>query len=425
MPQNFPSALSPNTWPFGLECLPPSAYLVGGAVRDALLERQSDYLDLDFVMPELAVETAQKLARRYGAGFVLLDAERQIARVVFEQATVDFAQQEGATLEIDLHRRDFTANAIAYNPHTNELIDPLRGYDDLTKKWLRMVSPLNLKDDPLRLLRAYRQAAQLNFTLEPATRSHICHLAPLLGNVAAERARSEFDYLLRSDRGTAWIVRAWEDGLVSVWFPSVTAAGLERLAKCDRAAVALTRYRSELGEQLQQQIRPTIKTTWLAIAKLTGLLSSDSQKAEGELLHLKYSRAEIRAAIALLENLPKVSSAEAVNSLSVRDWFFLFQTLEQTFPALAVLAVAIGTPMEAIAPWIDRYLTPDDPVAHPRQLINGKELMAALHLRKGPQIGRLLREIQVAQAEGKVAMKADAIQFAQALMAQQGAGQPK
>jgi tRNA nucleotidyltransferase (CCA-adding enzyme) len=200
---------------------------------------------------------------------------------------------------------------------------------------------------------------------------------------------------------------------------------LERLAKCDRAAVALTQYRRELGEQLQQQIRPTIKTTWLAIAKLTGLLSSDSQKAEGELLHLKYSRAEIRAAIALLENLPKVSSAEAVNSLSVRDWFFLFQTLEQTFPALAVLAVAIGTPMEAIAPWIDRYLTPDDPVAHPRQLINGKELMAALHLRKGPQIGRLLREIQVAQAEGKVATKADAIQFAQALMAQQGARQPK
>ncbi|HEY9907876.1 MAG TPA: hypothetical protein V6D18_09780, partial [Thermosynechococcaceae cyanobacterium] len=107
------SALSPKTWPFELEWLPTSAYLVGGTVRDALLGRESEYLDLDFVLPEAAVETAQTIARHYRAGFVLLDAERQIARVVFPQGTVDFAQQVGPTLEADLKRRDFTVNAIA------------------------------------------------------------------------------------------------------------------------------------------------------------------------------------------------------------------------------------------------------------------------------------------------------------------------
>jgi tRNA nucleotidyltransferase (CCA-adding enzyme) len=101
----------------------------------------------------------------------LLDAERHIARVVFKQATVDFAQQVGPTLTADLERRDFTINAIAYNPHTEHLLDPLGGYRDLQQRCLRMVSDQNLQEDPLRLLRAYRQAAQLGFIIQPETRS--------------------------------------------------------------------------------------------------------------------------------------------------------------------------------------------------------------------------------------------------------------
>ncbi|MEB3293001.1 MAG: CCA tRNA nucleotidyltransferase, partial [Synechococcales bacterium] len=125
-------------------------------MRDALLERHSEYLDLDFVLPRAAVETARAIARHYQAGFVLLDAERQIARVVFAQGTADFALQVGDSLEEDLRRRDFTMNAIAYNPHTLELVDPLKGCKDLERKVLRMIAPENLAEDPLRLLRAYR-----------------------------------------------------------------------------------------------------------------------------------------------------------------------------------------------------------------------------------------------------------------------------
>lgn len=159
--QSFPvtaSVLSPQTWPFSLEWLPASTYLVGGNVRDALLGRQAEYLDLDFVMPEGAVQTAKAIARHYQAGFVLLDAERQIARVVFDRATVDFAQQVGDRLEDDLRRRDFTVNAIAYNPYTEQLLDPLQGFADLQRHLIRMVSPENLKEDPLRLLREIGRA---------------------------------------------------------------------------------------------------------------------------------------------------------------------------------------------------------------------------------------------------------------------------
>lgn len=140
MGEEKPTVFSPQTWGFSLEDLPPQAYLVGGAVRDGLLGRQSDYLDLDFVVPEGAIEAARQLSQRYQAGFVILDASREIARVVFPDMTVDFALQEGESLEADLRRRDFTVNAIAYDPRSRQLIDPLQGYQDLQQQQLRTIA---------------------------------------------------------------------------------------------------------------------------------------------------------------------------------------------------------------------------------------------------------------------------------------------
>lgn len=81
-----------------------------------------------------------------------------------------------------------------------------------------MVSQSNLADDPLRLLRAYRQAAQLGFQIEPATHRAICQLSPLLQQVAAERVQVELGYLLKSAQGTPWLTAAWEDHLLQGWF---------------------------------------------------------------------------------------------------------------------------------------------------------------------------------------------------------------
>ncbi|MEG4012489.1 MULTISPECIES: CCA tRNA nucleotidyltransferase [unclassified Microcoleus] len=410
MPINLPTALSPETWPFDLELLTPPVYLVGGAVRDALLGRRSHYFDLDFVMLTRAVKTARKIADRTKGGFVLLDAERQIARVVFAGGTADFAEAVGGSLEGDLLRRDFRINAIACNPFTGEIIDPLDGQTDLRLGLLRMISRSNLEDDPLRLLRAYRQAAQLGFAIEPETQSAIRELAPLLSRVAVERVRTELGYLLSNHNGIPWICRGCEDGLFSIWFASAIDR-FDILTKIDSCAADLAAIYPDLGREFGRSIRDTIKTPLLAVGKLAILANSDPTIAETELLRLKYSNAEIKSAIGLLKYLPKLQ-AKPIAEMSLRKQYFLFRDVGIVFPVLAVLALAAGVAVDDISLLINRYLDADDIIAHPTQLVSGNELMESLNIPRSPLIGQLLMEIQLARVEGRIATREEALKLA-------------
>jgi len=414
MSNSLPPPLSPDSWPFDWELLTPPVYLVGGAVRDALLLRRSPYFDLDFVMLTRAVNTARKIADRTKAGFVLLDAERQIARVVFAGGTVDLAQAEGGSLEGDLWRRDFRINAIACNPFTGEIIDPLDGQTDLRLGLVRMISRANLEDDPLRLLRAYRQAAQLGFAIEPETQCAIRELAPLLSRVAVERVRSELGYLLSNPNGVPWICRGCEDGLFSIWFESAIDR-FDVLTKIDASAANLAAIYPELAKEFWRQIRDTIKTPLLAVAKLAILADSDPTIAETQLLRLKYSNAEIKSAIGLLKYLPKLQQ-KAISEMSLREQYFLFRDLGIVFPVLAVLAVAVEVPVDEISLLINRYLDADDIVAHPTQLVSGNDLMEYLNLPRSPRIGQLLMEIQLARVEGRISSREEALALAKKLV---------
>lgn len=415
------SRLAPETWPFSLEWLPQPAYMVGGAVRDAILGKKREYLDLDFIIPSDAVKVARKIAHHYQAGFVLLDKERKIARVVFPQATADFAQQEGDSLETDLHRRDFTVNAIAYNPHTQEIIDPLQGCADIELKVLRMISPANLQDDPLRLMRGYRQAAQLGFTIEPATQAAIRTLASYITQVAAERVRVEIGYLLANSQGTPKITDAWEDGILAAFFQNATRDSFIKLAAVDQAATLLTETWPLLGQELQEYVRDTVKTTWLSIAKLACLVHQNPEVAETELQQLTYSRAEIRGVTTTL----RLFSQLKVTNMSLREQYSLFQEAGAVFITTALFALANDISVEAMsgdkqlqvyAPLISRYLNPDDLVAHPTPLLSGKELILALKIPASPLVGRLLSEIAVAQVEGRIGTFEEAIAFARGLV---------
>lgn len=433
------SALSPQTWPFDISFLPTGTHLVGGSVRDALLERHSDYLDLDFVMPQGAVETAQTIARHYKAGFVLLDAERQIARVVFRQGTADFAQQVGDSLEADLRRRDFTMNAIAYNPHTLELFDPLQGCLDLERCVVRMISAENLAEDPLRLLRAYRQAAQLGFTMNPATGAASQVLAPHLKTIAAERVQSEFHYLLSSAKGTAQLRAAWAAGLLDSWFESAT---LESLASIERMDALFEQLRSDwplVRDVIRQHIRAQghpaqEKATesklmepsgslrsWLTIAKLACLMPGSEMTnsiaiAETQLWHLKYSRSEIHAVLTVLKGLPQLAQLLQNQPDDRRSQYHLFQQVGTVFPALFIRALAQGIEMTALRSLMNRFLDPEDVVAHPTPVLSGQDLMQSLNLPPSPQVGRLLSALQVAKAEGLITDRDSAIAFAKTLL---------
>jgi tRNA nucleotidyltransferase (CCA-adding enzyme) len=413
--------------------LPQPVYLVGGIVRDALLGRQGTYLDWDFIVPVQAIETAQAIARHYGAGFVVLDAERQIARVVFGQTTVDFALREGKTLEADLQRRDFTVNAIAYDPFQETLIDPWGGYGDLQHRCLRMIAAENLRSDPLRLLRAYRQAAQLNFNLDPVTETTIAQLSPLLRSIAAERVQTELNSLLDSPRGSFWLGSAWQAGLFQDWLPSMTAAAVEQLGQIDRAVEILVNTWPTLATTFRQPLALTAKEGYrrsgLALAKLTALLDSDPDRATDQWRQLKGSRAEVRAVGVLRRLQPLLENSE----LSIREQYFLFQAAQDLLPILVLLGLTTEKSGEEAVNFkanslsfrlLQCYLNEDDLVAHPQILVTGKDLLQAFPHVSGPQVGYLLTELQIAQAEGRISTPPEALALAAELGAVQNQNSP-
>ena len=146
-------ALNPKDWPISIDDLPPGSALVGGSVRDGLLNKLSQKPDLDFVIPMNAINFSEKLSKKISATFIKLDEKRDIARLVVNGWTLDFARQVGNNLTDDLLRRDFRINAIALRMEKNpEIYDPTGGIDDLKSKKIVAISEKNLMDDPLRIL---------------------------------------------------------------------------------------------------------------------------------------------------------------------------------------------------------------------------------------------------------------------------------
>jgi tRNA nucleotidyltransferase (CCA-adding enzyme) len=395
--------------PFDRALLPESTYAVGGAVRDELLGRKRKHLDLDLVVPLDAIELARHIARHYRAGFVLLDAEYGIARVVFPSMTLDIATQAGETIATDLHRRDYTINAIACNFHTFAIIDPLQGRSDLEQKSLKMVSRDNLQSDPLRLLRGYRQAAQLNFQIDANTRMALQELAPAITQVAAERVLAEIHYLLAVDGCSPWLEMAMGDGALAAWVNPTPAPNLERgLADLDRAWLLLTRSYPALIPELIAPIKETIAISLMGIARLIKLLPDDRSAIVDRLELLGVSAIESKIILIAIDYTDKLS----LENLSLEDLYFWFRSVGNCFPLLILLSISQGVTIDRLAPLITRYLNPEDIVAHPIPLVTGNDLIRNLNLKPSPQIGKLLTAIQLARISGKVSDFEGAIDFA-------------
>jgi len=187
-------------------------YLIGGAVRDLLLGRDSH--DLDFGLPGDALAIARQIADKIGAAYYPLDAERGAARLIRlredgTRETLDFASLRGDSLEEDLRGRDFTLNAIALDTRTQELYDPLGGAADLRAKVLRACSPSAFDDDPIRILRALRLAANFGFQILPEARQAMKAAVSGLERVSPERQRDEFFKILEGKQA-ATALRALE-----------------------------------------------------------------------------------------------------------------------------------------------------------------------------------------------------------------------
>lgn len=202
-----------------------AVFLVGGAVRDILLNRPVH--DVDFVLPGDVRKIARKVANAIGGAFFMLDGERNTARVIHtredgSRLVIDFAALRAADLEGDLRARDFTINAIAMEANTpHRMIDPLGGAADLRQKRLRACSGSAFRADPVRVLRGVRLAVELKFSLEPQTLQDMRLAVPLLARTSPERQRDEFCRML-DGQGVASALRMLDQlGALEIFLPEL------------------------------------------------------------------------------------------------------------------------------------------------------------------------------------------------------------
>lgn len=220
-------------------------YLVGGSVRDALLGRLSDESDLDFTT-DARPEQMQKFLRPWadalwdtGIEFGTIGvgkAGHRLEITTFRADTYDQVSRNpqvrfGDRLDDDLARRDFTVNAMAVRVHPDgpgglgDFHDPLGGLAALRDQILDTPSApeVSFGDDPLRMLRAARFVAQLQFGVAPRVRTAMSEMAPKLARITAERVAAELDKLLLGADPVAGIDLMVQTGLGDVVLPEVGA----------------------------------------------------------------------------------------------------------------------------------------------------------------------------------------------------------
>ena len=155
-----------HNWNLILTFLPKGSYLVGGYIRDIILGRETEKVDVDIVVPLNAIEIGKKIADNIGSKFIILDEKREVVRIILNHIYIDIANQVSSTIEGDLSSRDFSINSIAFLFDEKCLFDPLNGLKDLQLSVIRTHSDMNLLNDPLRILRCFRFVSELNFKID-------------------------------------------------------------------------------------------------------------------------------------------------------------------------------------------------------------------------------------------------------------------
>jgi tRNA nucleotidyltransferase (CCA-adding enzyme) len=227
-----------------------AVYVVGGFVRDLLLERPS--LDFDIVVEGDAIALAHALARQHGgrvtshgrfgtAKWRLTDSAWRAsdsahdsplpaaldlisARTEFYTHPTALPTVERGSIKLDLHRRDFTINTLALRldgRHYGELHDYWGGLDDLRRGLVRVLHSISFVDDPTRMLRAVRFEQRFGFQIEDRTRQLLAEALPLLGRVSGDRIRHELDHILDEVHISAMLARLKDLGLLPAIHPDL------------------------------------------------------------------------------------------------------------------------------------------------------------------------------------------------------------
>jgi len=215
-----------NKWLGGLRGFS-KLYLVGGTVRDLLLEKVPADIDLACRGAKIL---AERLADLHNAALVAMEKKphQSCYRVVNREDSTDYldiAELRSDTIEEDLLQRDFTINAMAIELDKNGpcglVIDPLGGAADLRRKIIRMANPQAFDDDPLRVLRAFRFAGERGFAVEAVTLAAVDSSFVLLARVSAERIMAELFLLLKAAQSSRHVAALDSHRILDVIFPEI------------------------------------------------------------------------------------------------------------------------------------------------------------------------------------------------------------
>jgi poly(A) polymerase len=455
-----------------LERLVPRAWLVGGAVRDRLLGRAS--LDYDVAVDDDVPRVARQVAGALGAWAFELSHGFGAWRVVPRAGAggqgwqMDLLPLAHGSIEADLGQRDLTINALAQRLGDQDLIDPFGGVGDLQQHRLRMVTPEAFDRDPLRTLRLARLACETGFQVEPQTALQARASAPGLERVSAERIFEELKRILCAPDPVRGLGLMDELGVTAVVLPELSelrgvqqsryhhldvhAHTLSVLSEVVALEQAPERHLGPCAEEADRVLSTLLAnglTRWQAL-RFAALLhdiakpQTRSVTPEGRVTFMGHDMAGARTADQILTRLrASVRLREHVAAL-VRDHLRLgflvhqaplsrravYRYLRETDPVgvdVTVLSVAdrLATrgdrAEEAIAAHLrlaeqllcDALEWLRDP---PRPPLRGDQLVRALGIAPGPELGQVLAELQEAAFAGEISGREEAIEHARRLL---------
>ena len=451
-------------------------YLVGGSVRDLLLNRPT--ADLDFALATDAIRFAKAFATHVGGSFVGLDERPPTARVVLKKQTVsmDFAQFRAASLSDDLRLRDLTINAMAVpldamlgparlSAKTIEnvvrgpvprklprLIDPGGGMADLTARQLRFPSEQVIHEDPLRLIRIYRFAAQLDFEISHDSLALIEKHHALLPRVSAERIRDELMKILKVEKASPYLQEMWKVGLLT----QIVPVAREPVQKPSATPVARgpvprdpwnapTTFESTSHKPVEEPSRtpvargPVPRDPWNALNRFettntqpdwdtyleTELGWEVNRRSliklclllQGELRDVAKRLKLSRKASQFLKCLASEHRLLATEQLTRREIIrFLRRTASDWLGALLFSSALHGITDARTSQIVDTYYQHFLPILKEGRLITGEDLIHRFKLKEGREIGILLKQIEERQFDGEIRTREEAFAAAAALI---------
>ncbi len=398
-------------------------YVVGGAIRDFLLNKEIKDIDL-LVMSELE-NVLDKFITITGYKKIILDKERKIYRVVTEDNKfIDFTNPVGQDLLQDLGCRDFTINsmAVCFKDITvsqdsiefkkEDIIDPYSGFKDLDNKIIRMVNKNFIQNDPLRILRVFRFSNNLNFQIEEKTRAKVLSETYLIMNIKKERIKEELYHLFSKPLNPHYFKGFLSSGLVNYLFNVKTYQNENNLQLFIKYLNILSKKKYLEKIELENYLINLILFFILPVLK--DEISIETLKYD--LIDYTFNKKKVNIIsdyLFSINNILKDYKSLLNDDILIYEELFFkrtdVNTLKYFLLNLIKTEVGVVAKREAVVQILNKLEKMRERASC--QYINGNEIKEVLNLKEGRLIGKILKNIKRKQALGLLNSKKEVINF--------------